>query len=146
MLYGYIKRVNTCTFMSIWLYQLHPQQRCLHDRVTAGCDRSGAAGTGLWLGHPPRKMAGFHGKIMGTSWENTWSAKHQRTKWGTCQPCLMKWSRYSPAQPREFTKIYIYILGGAWASLFGTLCQAYPVLQDYLYIIQNSLYIIQDYL
>ena len=47
--------------------------RRLHDhRVTAGCDRSGAAGTGpfalsaLWLGHPPRKMA----VLMGKSWEH----------------------------------------------------------------------------
>jgi hypothetical protein len=69
----HIKRVNTCTFMSIWLYQVQPQQRRLHDhRVTAGCDRSGAAGTGpfalsaLWLGHPPRKMA----VLMGKSWEH----------------------------------------------------------------------------
>ena len=69
----HIKRVNTCTFMSIWLYQVQPQQRRLHDhRVTAGCDRSGAAGTGpfalsaLWLGHLPRKMA----VLMGKSWEH----------------------------------------------------------------------------
>ena len=30
------------------------------------------------------------------------------------------------------TFIYIYILVGAWASLFGTLCQAYLAPQDYL--------------
>ena len=39
----------------------------------------------------------------------------------------------------DVSKVYEYRLGGGWASLFGTLCQTYLALQDYLQTVQDYL-------